>query len=172
MLNIIRFFVLYVTTYFFIQKNVRMLVSGFYSSDRETIFGRLQNKICFALLIKNYGIHLGSNASLGHDLFFPHPLGIVIGDGVVVGNSCTIYQNVTLGKKLGDLGAGDYPIICNNVTVFSGAVIVGGVTVSDHAIIGANSVVISDVEAGAVYAGVPAKKVASRCDGGRFNGSK
>ena len=54
---------------------------------------------------------------------------------------------------------GRYPKLGDSVTVYSGAKIIGGIYIGDGATIGANSVVIRDVEANSVYAGVPAKRI-------------
>lgn len=77
-----------------------------------------------------------------------------------MGENCSIYQNVTLGrgKRIHDL---DVPTIGNNVTVYAGANIIGGVTVGDNSIIGAGAVVVKDVPANCVVAGNPAKVIRS-----------
>ncbi|KIL49816.1 serine O-acetyltransferase [Jeotgalibacillus soli] len=112
------------------------------------------------MLINKYGISVGMNSIIGKNLKIPHPTSIVIGDGVVIGDNVTLYQNVTLGKKKGNIDSTrDYPIIGNNVTIFAGAQIIGNVLIGDGAVIGANSVVLEDVEENGVYAGIPAKKL-------------
>ena len=93
---------------------------------------------------------------------FPHLLGIVVSRAATIGNNCIIYQNVTIGAKSYELGNGDpinYPILGDNVTIYAGAVIVGHVKIGNNAIIGANSVVISDVPENAVVAGNPARLI-------------
>ncbi len=111
-------------------------------------------KFLWLKTVKNTGCYLSPKAKIGKGLRLPHATGIVIGDGVEIGNFVTIYQHVTLGRK----GTGDsYPKIGNNVKIYAGACIIGGITVGDNAIIGANSVVTKDVEANTTVAGVPAK---------------
>ena len=51
------------------------------------------------------------------------------------------------------------PVIGDNVTITCGAKVLGDITVGDGATIGANAVVIRDVEPGAVMAGVPAHRI-------------
>ena len=78
-----------------------------------------------------------------------------------IGNGCKIFQNVTLGA-----GKGKYPynnpIVEDNVTIFTGAVVIGNITIGEGAIIGANAVVTKDVPPNCVCAGVPAKIIKYR----------
>lgn len=111
-------------------------------------------------LIKKYGIHLAFNATIGSDIQLPHPNGIIIGDGVIIGKNCSIYHQVTLGKKRGNMNdERDYPIIGDNVVIFPGAKIIGKITIGNNSVIGPNSVVIKDVEPYSVYSGIPAHKI-------------
>lgn len=105
-------------------------------------------------LIKRYGVTIGINAKIGKNLFLPHYVGIVIGEGAVIGDNCTIYQQVTLGQK-----NQMYPSVGNNVTIYAGAKIIGDIKIGDNSVIGANSVVINDVKKNSVVAGIPAKYV-------------
>jgi len=109
-------------------------------------------------LILKYGCFIGPNAKIGMGIQFPHPNGIVIGDGTIIGNNCIIYQQVTLGGRIiGDAQRRNYPRVGNNVVIFAGAKIIGGVKIGDNVIIGANSVVNKDMPADSIVAGVPAK---------------
>lgn len=81
---------------------------------------------------------------------------IMHGDGTFVladaiGENCTIYQQVTIGKVEGGL-----PTIGNNVKIYAGAKILGKVRIGDNASIGANSVVLKDVPPNVTMLGVPA----------------
>lgn len=92
-------------------------------------------------------------------LKLPHPQGIVIGRGAAIGEDCTILHRVTLGERYGD-GADpehEYPHLGARVVVGAGAAILGGVRVGDDAVIGANAVVVRDVDAADVMVGVPAR---------------
>lgn len=99
------------------------------------------------------GADIPLNASkIAGGLLLPHPHGIVIHPDVEIGPNCTLFQQVTLGTgpKPGT------PRLGGHVDVGPGAKILGGVMIGDNARIGANSVVLSDVPAGAVAVGVPA----------------
>lgn len=103
------------------------------------------------------GCLISPEAQIGQDLHLPHPTGIVISQDVSVGNNVTIYQNVTIGRSTADSRGA--PVIGHNVIIYAGAVVLGNIRVNDDAIIGANSVVRTDVPAGATVVGAPAKAV-------------
>ena len=115
-------------------------------------------KLLRSLKIQKYcGCVITSTATIGENLLLPHPLGVVIGASAVVGKDCTIFQQVTLGQK-----DGKYPVIGNNVTIYPGAKIFGDIKIGDNVIIGANSVVNTDIPDNAVAAGIAARVLRTR----------
>ena len=91
---------------------------------------------------------------------------------VTIGKYCAIGSNVSIrarshdlrattasesrstnGRVWADITIGDYVWIGNNVFIMH------GVPIHDHAIVGANSVVVSDVPAHGIVGGVPAKLI-------------
>ena len=100
-------------------------------------------------------IPLASN--IGGGLLLPHPNGVVIHPGSVIGPNCLLFHQVTLG-----FGTGGVPMLGGGVDVGAGAKIIGAITIGDRAIVGANAVVLQDVPAGATVAGVPARVIAQR----------
>ncbi len=96
-------------------------------------------------------------AILGNNIKFMHPLGVVIGENVIVHDHVRIWQQVTLGShgKKGEKLL--YPVIHRGVKIFAGAKVIGGIEVGENASIGANSVVLNQVPANAVAVGIPAK---------------
>ena len=94
-------------------------------------------------------------AQLGRRFFIDHGMGVVIGETAEVGDDVMLYHQVTLGGR-SMARVKRHPTLGNNVTVGAGAKILGAVTVGDGAQIGANSVVVKDVPAGAIATGVPA----------------
>ena len=104
------------------------------------------------------GIEIHPAAKIGKGLFIDHGMGVVIGETTVIGDNCTIYQNVTLGGTGKDTGK-RHPTLGNNVLVGSGAKVLGPFKVGDNARIAAGAVVLSEVPANATAVGVPARIV-------------
>lgn len=107
------------------------------------------------------GIEIHPGAQLGRRVTIDHGMGIVIGETAVVGDDCLLYQGVTLGITRFARGK-RHPTIGNNVVVSAGAMVLGPVTVGDHARVAAGAVVVHDVPPYATAAGVPAKVVLYR----------
>lgn len=82
-------------------------------------------------------------------------LGVVIHDSAKIGRNTVIFQNVTIGGREGR----GVPVIGENVYIGAGACILGQVYIGDNSRIGANAVVITDVEPNSTYVGIPAHKV-------------
>ena len=118
-----------------------------------------------AILLRNriaskYGVFISLKTKIGDGLSFPHATGIVLGEKVEIGENVTIYQQVTIGgQNIGDTKSENYPVIEDNVILYSGCKILGPVKVGRGSIIGANSVVTKNVEEYSVYAGVPSRKI-------------
>lgn len=107
-----------------------------------------------------FSCFLSPQAQIGEGLKLPHPVGIVIGDGVQIGKRVIIYQGVTIGAgRVGEGVNGLYPKIGNDVIIYAGAKVIGNINIGDGAVIGANAVVIADVPKGGVVVGVPARLV-------------
>jgi len=113
-------------------------------------------RVIFSCDIK-YSVKVGKGVQ-----FYHNALGVVIHPRSVIGDDCAIYQNVTLGGNGKMKENNGYPILGKGVFVGAGAVILGPVVVGDNARIGANSVVIHDVEEGDIVVGSPAKSIVNK----------
>ena len=128
-------------------------LSEFFYERRFVVLSKL-----FSMLnVVIFGIEVSPRVSIGGGLFLPHTVGTVLG-AAQIGENCTIMQGVTLGANDTDLDftASERPVIGSHVLIGAGAKVIGGVTVGDHAKIGANAVVLQDVPAHALAVGVPA----------------
>lgn len=102
-----------------------------------------------------FDVRIGDYVVMEGGIYVPH--GQVVVDGVVhIRSGCVLSPWTTIGLRSG-LAYG--PILQNDVMVGTGAKILGNVTIGATARIGANAVVVSDVPAGSVAVGVPARIV-------------
>ena len=113
------------------------------------------------------GIEIHPSARIGEGLFIDHGAGVVIGETAEIGHNVTLYQGVTLGGT-GFATGKRHPTVQDNVTIGSGAKLLGPITIGHGAKIGANSVVITDVPANCTVVGNPGHPV--RVDGRRVEG--
>ncbi len=101
------------------------------------------------------GIEIHPGAIIGRRLFIDHGSGIVIGETAEVGDDVTLYQGVTLGGTGKDKGK-RHPTIEHNVTIGSGAKVLGPITIGHNAKIGAGAVVVRCIPPNSTAVGVPA----------------
>jgi len=101
------------------------------------------------------GTEIKAGAIIGRRLVIHTSQAILIADGVVIGDDCTINSGVCLVHRANSRGEG-VPIIGNRVYCGVGCKVLGNVFVGDDAVIGANAVVLSDVPAGHTAVGMPA----------------
>ncbi len=113
------------------------------------------------------GIEIHPAASIGEGFFVDHGSGVVIGETAEIGANVTIYQGVTLGGT-GFASGKRHPTVQDNVTIGSGAKLLGPITIGHGAKIGANTVVIHDVPPNSTVVGNPGHPV--RVDGKRPEG--
>jgi serine O-acetyltransferase len=102
------------------------------------------------------GADIPLNSRIAGGLLLPHPNGVVVHPNSEIGPNCLLFQQVTLGTVHASSAV---PILGGNVVVGAGAKLLGGITIGDHALIGANAVVLQDVPAGARAVGIPARIV-------------
>jgi len=104
------------------------------------------------------GIEIHPGAAIGRRFFIDHGSGIVIGETTEIGDDVTLYQGVTLGGTGKDKGK-RHPTIGNNVTIGSGAKILGPISIGHNAKIGAGAVVVRCIPPNSTAVGVPAHVV-------------
>jgi serine O-acetyltransferase len=102
------------------------------------------------------GAELKPTSRIGPGVLLKHTTGLVVGGEVVAGHRLVLHQNVTLGDRQ---PYGGQPRLGNDVTVGSGACVLGPITVGDRVVVAANSVVLADVPADCTVAGAPARIV-------------
>jgi chloramphenicol O-acetyltransferase type B len=142
-----------------------VIASGFHAGARVRLWAR-------KTLIIGKHFYIGRDSQIETDC--------IIGDYVIIGNKVGIvgrydhnYQETGVPVRIAESirdenynwkGLSSITRIGNDVWIGYGAIIMGGVTIHDGAIIAAGSVVSKDVEPYSIYAGVPAKKIKERFD--------
>ncbi len=113
------------------------------------------------------GIEIHPAARIGRDFFIDHGSGVVIGETAEIGDRVTLYQGVTLGGTGFQRGK-RHPTLGDNVTVGSGAKLLGPIEIGHGAKVGANTVVVEDVPPNSTVVGNPGHTV--RVEGQRVEG--
>lgn len=105
------------------------------------------------------GADIAWQAQVGPGLVLFHPVGVVVGPAVQIGQRCTLQQGVTLGGDgVANSESPPSPTLADDVIVGAGARLIGNVHVDSGCVVGANAVVTkSSPAAGMVAVGVPAR---------------
>ena len=130
---------------------VHRLTHGMWTKPGGRLAARLLSQLARAIT----GVEIHPGAQIGRRFFIDHGMGVVIGETAEVGDDVLLYHGVTLGGRSME-HVKRHPTIGNSVTIGAGARILGPVYIGDRVQIGANSVVVKDIPAGAVATGVPA----------------
>lgn len=110
-------------------------------------------------LLRHYGLEIQVGADIGGGLYIPHPVGVVMAPRRA-GRDCSVIAAVTIGMR----NEWSFPSLGDRVFIGAGARVLGGITIGNDAVIGANAVVISDVPDGARAVGIPARISSARAE--------
>ncbi|TWU41298.1 Serine acetyltransferase [Novipirellula aureliae] len=105
--------------------------------------------------VSSTGADLSPQAIIDSGLVLPHPVGVVIGSGAMLGKNVFLFSGVVIGQR----ETGAWPTLEDGVNVYAGAKVLGKVRVGKDAKVGANAVVINDVDPHTTVVGIPAEKV-------------
>jgi serine O-acetyltransferase len=112
--------------------------------------------LLFRLVETATGISLPLEAQIGPGLRIHHFGNIFINSNAIIGRNCTLRQGVTIGNRVDD---GPSPIVEDDVEFGAYAQVFGGIHIAKGAKIGALSVVLCDIPAGATAVGIPAQVI-------------
>lgn len=110
--------------------------------------------IPYRWLLHVHGFELGTGCKIGPGLFLPHPRGVILTDGTVIGADCDVYGMVRFLRENNRT-----PVIGDRAFIGDGARFLGGVTVGDNVTVGAGALVLKDMESHSIVVGFPAKVV-------------
>jgi len=99
------------------------------------------------------GADIPLNCNIGGGLLLPHPNGVVIHPDAKIGVNCLLFQQVTITKGV---------VLGYHVDIGAGAKILGPVTVGNDVLIGANAVVVKDVQDNITVVGIPGHPLKKR----------
>ena len=102
------------------------------------------------------GIEIHPGATIGRNFFIDHGMGVVIGETAEIGDNVTLYHGVTLGG-VSWRKEKRHPTVGDHVVIGAGAKVLGPIVVGEYSRIGANSVVVKDIEPHSVVVGVPGR---------------
>lgn len=99
------------------------------------------------------GLELGCETDIGAFSYINAKYGVIIEDNVQIGSHCSIYSVSTIDDKTGKIN------LKKSCKIGSHSTILPGVTVGENSIIGAHSLVISNIPNNVIAFGVPAKVI-------------
>ena len=105
-----------------------------------------------------WGIELPRKLTIGKGLSLYHGHALVLNQGVIMGENCTLRNSTTIGhKKLANGSFSKCPRIGNNVDIGANVCIIGDITIGDNVVIGAGAVVTKNIPSDCVVVGNPAR---------------
>lgn len=104
-----------------------------------------------------YAAYIEFSTQIGGGLYLGHLCFVVTNTRCVIGENCTLSHGVTIGKTHERSKHPGFPVIGDRVYLGCGAKILGGIKIGNDAVVAPNAVVVTDVPAGAVVGGIPAR---------------
>ena len=127
----------------------------FYCNGRGVMAQMLQSRSS-----EVYGVDIHPGAKFGKGILVDHGTGVVVGETAVIGDNSSLLQGVTLGGT-GKASGDRHPKLGKNVLIGAQATVLGNISIGDGSMVAAGSVVLKDVPASTLIAGIPAKVVGS-----------
>lgn len=129
------------------------IAHDFHCNGREVMAQMLQSRSS-----EVYGVDIHPGANFGKGILIDHGTGVVVGETAVIGDNSSLLQGVTLGGT-GKASGDRHPKLGKNVLVGAQATVLGNISIGEGSMVAAGSVVLKDVPASTLIAGIPAKIV-------------
>lgn len=107
------------------------------------------------------GISIPASAKIGHSFYIGHFGGIILNGNSVIGHNCNISHGVTIGVS-GVENKRGVPVIGDEVYIGANAIVAGRITIGNNVLIGACSLVTTNVGSNSVMLGVPAQMISEK----------
>ena len=107
--------------------------------------------------MRRYGCEISPYCKIGGGFMILHTLGIVIGWDVIAGENLELFQNVTIGANRKEKDGRTMPTLGDNVSIGTGATVVGPIVIGNNVTIGAHSYVDKDIPDNSFVIGTPAQ---------------
>ena len=108
---------------------------------------------------RRYCVDLPETTQIGKGLIIYHCYGLVVNGKSIIGDNVMLAHQITLADERGQA-----PVIGDRVRIAPGAKVIGGVTIGDGVVVGANCVVVKDVPPNSVTVGIPNRVIAAPYD--------
>ena len=119
------------------------------------------SRLLYILNVMLFGAELQPGARIGPGFAMPHPVGVGISGGALLGRHVRVLGLTRVG---GNWGTEAQPVIGDDCWLMDGAKVFGDVTVGDRTIIAADTIVTESVPPNVVVAGRPARIIRQRED--------
>ncbi len=128
-----------------------------YSTDFRTVF-YFRTRGLFASILnvffrKEKYFRIDRSTKLGGGILTGHPYSTIL-NADSIGENLYVNHLVTVGEV-----NGKRPVIGDNVSIYTGAIIIGDITIGNNCVIGAGAVVVKDIPDNCVVVGNPGKIV-------------
>lgn len=153
------------TVTYFTKPSFRLMLNyrlgSYFIKKKSTFFNLLVVRYRYIQTTKR-NCQISYDAVIGERLLLSHPIGIVIGKGVVIEDDVSIWQNVTIGNDGAAKGDADYPLIKKGAKIYCGAVVAGKIIIGSNAVVGANAFVNKSIPDNGVGVGVPCRVIEAK----------
>ncbi len=140
----------------FCYPSIQALIHQRVAHELYTMDIPLIPRIITEMAHSNTGIDIHPGAKIGEKMFIDHGTGVVVGETCIIGRNVRIYQGVTLGAKSFAVddkgnpikGIPRHPIVEDDVIIYSGATVLGRITLGKGSVVGGNVWVTKDLPPG------------------------
>ena len=99
------------------------------------------------------GLTLGNKTDIGAFTYINAKYGVVIDDNVQIGSHCSIYSISTIDNTNGEV------VLKKNCKLGSHSTVLPGVIIGENSVVGAHSLVCSNIPSNVIAVGIPAKVI-------------